>query len=75
MSEKALRQRIDENDPLALLGKVAENGSAEVQRKLGQMYYSGWVLAPDYAEAAKWFRKAAEQGDTDAQYRLGICYS
>ena len=24
--------------------------------------------------AAKWFRKAAEQGNTGAQFNLGICY-
>ena len=28
----------------------------------------------DYAEAAKWYRKAAEQGDVDAQYNLGDMY-
>lgn len=26
------------------------------------------------AEAVKWYRKAAEQGDADAQYVLGHCY-
>jgi TPR repeat protein len=30
--------------------------------------------AGDYAEAAKWFRKAAEQGDADARYILGNMY-
>lgn len=28
----------------------------------------------DYAEALKWFRKAAEQGHAEAQYKLGNCY-
>ena len=28
----------------------------------------------DYPEAVKWFRKAAEQGHTFAQYNLGVCY-
>ena len=28
----------------------------------------------DFAEAAKWYRKAAEQGDAAAQYNLGIMY-
>jgi TPR repeat protein len=32
-------------------------------------------VAQDYAEAARWFRKAAEQGDaTEAQFRLGHMY-
>ena len=28
----------------------------------------------DYTEAVKWWRKAAEQGNADAQYSLGVCY-
>jgi hypothetical protein len=28
----------------------------------------------DFAQAAAWFRKAAEQGDADAQYSLGGLY-
>ncbi len=28
----------------------------------------------NYAEAVKWFRKAAEQGDADAQFNLAVCY-
>ena len=28
----------------------------------------------DYAEAVRWFRKAAEQGDADAQFNLGRMY-
>jgi len=28
----------------------------------------------DYTEAAKWFRKAADQGNADAQYGLGLLY-
>ena len=28
----------------------------------------------DYAEAVKWYRKAAEQGHANAQYALGKCY-
>lgn len=28
----------------------------------------------NYVEAVKWFRKAAEKGDADAQFLLGMCY-
>jgi len=28
----------------------------------------------DHAEAARWYRKAAEQGDAGAQYNLGVMY-
>ena len=39
-----------------------------------------WRTAPaegvpeDFVEAAAWFRQAAEQGDADAQYSLGVMY-
>ena len=29
----------------------------------------------DYAEAVKWYRKAAEQGHAEAQYLLGVMYN
>jgi S1-C subfamily serine protease len=31
-------------------------------------------VVKDEAEAVKWFRKSAEQGNASAQYNLGICY-
>ena len=38
------------------------------------MYYHGLGVKKDYKEAARWVRKAADQGDAQAQYNLGtIC--
>ena len=34
----------------------------------------GGEFAQDYAEAAKWYKKAAEQGDSNAQNILGAMY-
>ena len=34
-----------------------------------------YVGKEDYIEAVKWYRKAAEQGHADAQFRLGSCYA
>ena len=31
-------------------------------------------MAKDQVEAVKWYRKAAEHNDAEAQYNLGICY-
>jgi TPR repeat protein len=31
-------------------------------------------VAQDVVEAVKWYRKAAEQNNADAQYKLGMCY-
>jgi TPR repeat protein len=41
---------------------------------LGQCYAEGIGVAKNQLEAVKWFRKAAEQGNADAQYNLGCCY-
>ena len=40
----------------------------------GTEYYYGFGVPKDYAEAVKWFRLAAEQGYTDAQFFLGLVY-
>ena len=37
---------------------------------MGTCYYQ----QGNYAEAVKWFGQLAEQGNTSAQYNLGICY-
>ena len=38
-------------------------------------YGNGQGVPKDYAEAVKWFRKAAEQNYPDAQNNLGFCYA
>ena len=56
------------------LRKQAEAGDAKVQFNIGSMYENGVGVRQDYAEAAKWYRKAAEQGDVDAARILGLAY-
>ncbi len=34
----------------------------------------GGGLPQDYAEAVRWYRRAAEQGYASAQYNLGVMY-
>ena len=38
-------------------------GDPEAQLFLGRMYYKGEFFKQDYVEAAKWYRKSAEQGN------------
>jgi hypothetical protein len=38
------------------------------------MYQNGWGVPRDYAEAMKWYRLAAAQGDALAQNNLGVMY-
>ena len=41
-----------------------------------EMFEQGWKYYNDrnYTEAVKWYRKAAEQGNSVAQNNLGVCY-
>ena len=41
----------------------------------GEMYCYGRGERQDYAEAVRWYLKAAEHGSTDAEYSLGHMYS
>lgn len=55
--------------------KLADAGDAEAQFNIGLRYHSGRDGFPvDHTEAAKWFRKSAEQGLHWAQAILGSCY-
>src|SRR5262245_30153640 len=45
-----------------LYRSLAEQGRASAQHALAKMYESGEGVPRDSAEAAKWFRRAAEQG-------------
>ena len=54
--------------------RAAEQGKAEAQNNLGEMYYKGEGVRQDYKQAVQWFRNAAEQGVDEAQFYLGIMY-
>jgi len=53
---------------------AAGEPSAEYEYKQGEIYYYGRGVRQNYAEAARWYRKAAEKGWTWAQYSLGFMY-
>ena len=54
---------------------LAEQGDADAQFNLGNMYTNGHGVKQDDFEAVKWYRKAAEQGHANAQANLGVMYS
>lgn len=41
---------------------------------IGTFYENGVGLAPNYTEALKWYKKAADAGLVEAMYRIGSCY-
>ena len=52
----------------------AEKGDAKAQSNLGVCYMKGEGVEKDFKEAAKWFRKAADQDFALAQSNLATCY-
>jgi TPR repeat protein len=51
----------------------AEDGKVDAQVLLGVAFFNGCAGLPqDDEEAAYWFRRAAEQGASSAQFRLGL---
>ena len=46
----------------------------QAQYNLGLSYDKGLGVPQNYAQAALWYRKAAEQGYAMAQYNLGFLY-
>ena len=52
----------------------AEGGDAVSQRRMGWYYFRGEGVAKDEVESFKWYRKAANQGNTDALQILATCY-
>ena len=47
---------------------------AEAQNNLGVMYADGKGVKKDDAQAAEWYRKAAEQGHAGALFSLGVMH-
>jgi TPR repeat protein len=54
-------------DPLTQLRQAAESGEVLAQLKLGVMFDEGDGVQSDVYEAVKWYRKAAENGNAEAQ--------
>jgi TPR repeat protein len=52
----------------------ASAGDAASQILVGDSYRDGKVVERDYTQAAAWYRKAADQGRTDAMIRMAGLY-
>ena len=60
---------------LATVPQNTDYADPEVQFNLGLQLASGAGVAQDYALAADWYRKAAEQNHSLAQFNLGTMYA
>ena len=57
---------LDRDDYAAALREftpLADDGNARAQYRLGTMYAMGLGVPRDFAQAASWLKKAAQQGD------------
>lgn len=52
----------EQTDSIEALKESAKLGNALAQLKLGAMYYAGQGVKQSYTDAAKWLRKATDQG-------------
>ena len=55
--------------------KAAEQGLAQAQDNIGNMYEKGQGVSQNYKQAFYWYKKAAEQGLATAQYSVGLMYN
>lgn len=76
---EASRAKAKELEKIAALRSDAAKGNTKAQVALGEIYdgrqfFPTPAIAPDYAEALKWYGMAAEQGDIEAQNALAWMY-
>jgi TPR repeat protein len=65
----------DYANAMRLLRPLADAGNAPAQNRLASIYFWGADGVPqNSAEAAQWYRKAADHGNTLAQAHLGLMY-
>jgi TPR repeat protein len=60
---------------LAAARPEVDYADAEAQFSRGLQFATGAGTAQDYAQAADWYRKAAEQSHGLAQFNLGVMYA
>ena len=73
-SEIALRNG-DFAEAFCQLRPLARAGNAEAQYNIGWMYHNGYGLRVNDNLALEWWRKASEQGYTEASFSIGMLYN
>lgn len=66
-SKSQNRHELDKEETAHLL-KMAKQGDAEAQYKVGQMYEKGIGVTKDISEAQQWYQKASEQNYPKARH-------
>lgn len=68
--QEKLQSVPESSDVLAMCQKLAEMGDNDAQYSLGNRYLKGDGVAQDFAQALKWYRESAKQGNQHALDRL-----
>ncbi len=66
--------RADYRSALNVWLSRARGGDAQAQHYVGEIYERGMGTDPDFEEAARWYRKAADQGFTRSMVNLAYFY-
>ncbi|MGI9327722.1 MAG: caspase family protein [Pseudomonadales bacterium] len=66
--------RADYRSALNVWMPSAEQGDAEAQTHVGEIFERGLGGDPNYEAARLWYERAAQQGNTRAQFALGTLY-
>ena len=74
MSQNGLGGVVNEALAFSSMHDAARHGHGLAQHGLGVMYLYGECVTRDEAEAAVWFRCAADQGLAGAMMTLGMMY-
>ncbi len=72
--EYAEYDRADYKTALAVWMPTAEQGDAEAQTNVGEIFERGLGGEPNYEAAVIWYQRAADQGNARAQFNLGTLY-
>ncbi len=55
--------------------RAARRGDPAAQARVGRMFHRGEGVTRDLAEALRWYRRAAEAGNPDGAYGLGVLHA
>lgn len=69
-----LYQRKKYDEAAAIMRPLAEAGDGRAAFALGLMEARGNLGQPDYVKARSWWEKAAQSGQPEAEYNLGLVY-
>ena len=71
VTSKAIDEPDDPNPEIGIIFKKAECGDKVAQRQLGEIYQQGKIVLQDSDRSTSWYKKAAENGDSEGQYIYG----